>query len=1685
MPPQKLSLLDVWRRNRTTRWKKPKELKICTRQLPLLRDPEVAASLARQNVKLVGLLPPSGTDVFRRLTPESLAEIQRHAAKGKGEQNERERKKEEEEKEEERPKPSCHLEAGKVLPFVYEDPPPEMLNVPLEDLDPFYKTQKTFNVITRGNTIFRFNAEPACYILSPFSIVRRGAIKLLLHSFFRKFIIIAILLNSVFMPVIHQADYVFTAIYAFEALVKVLARGFCIGPFTFLRDPWNWLDVLVLVFAVLSEFISLGAPLFMVRMMKIIPLCPGPRATALIQSVRKLASTVILTVLGLCFLAILGMQLFMGTLRQRCVHLPASSIVLDFNDTAAFDSPGNSSFNYSEYIRDLENHYFLPGQLDSLLCGNSSDAGRCPEGYTCLRTPFNPNYGYTSYDTFGWAFLSVFRLMTRDFWENLFQLTVRSSGVSSVIFYAVALFLGSLCLVGLILAAVVAAYAEQNEAAVAEAKQKEREHRKILQELKKREAKCVERQKKKEEESNGSGPSALDQDKPEDLPRPCLQGWYKFASVFLKWNCCPQWVTFKKWVHFVVMDPFVDLGITIVIIVNTIFMAMEHYPMTAEFEQMLSIGNLVFVGILTAVVVLRIIAMDPYYYFQDGWNIFDSIVVLLSLLELMLADFEGLSVLRIFMLARFWPLFNMLLKIIRNAVVAVRHLTLLLVLVVFVSSMVVMQLFSGSYRDRVCHIAQDCELPRWHAADFFHSFMLVFRILCGEWIETLWDCMEVAGQPLCITVFITILFIGNLLLLNLLIALLLTSFTGDNMAAIDKGGEINNLQIAIGRITRGIVWVKGHIVRVIRGVLGENSNTYEIHDGKKQGVVADSCCSTADCKPRGDEQAGVEGDPKQRDPPDCFIEACSKRCPCLRVDITQGSGKMWWNIRRSCYAIVNHMSFEAFIFVVVLLSSIALAFEDINLEHRRVMKIFLEYADQVFAYVFIVEMLLKWMGYGLKTYFTDPWCWLEFLIVNGSVISLSVHMLGYTGLGTLRALRPLRLLSIFEGTKVVLTTLWRATPSIFSVLLVVLAFWLFFDICGVFMFAGKYYYCFNTTAEERFHIDEVNNKSDCMELIMMNYTEVRWVNVKVNFDSMANGYLALLQVATFKGWLDVMYAAVDARMVEDQPLYEDNVYMYLYFVIFIIFGSFFSFSLFIGVLIDNYSQQKAKFGNIFMTEGQRICMQKEISKKQKSIPRPSNRVQGFAFNLVTKPAFDIFIMVMTCLYALSLMLERDDQSIEAEEILHFIHLGFIAFFTLECLLKIFALRKHYFTIGWNVFEFIVVLFFIVGLFLADFLERYFVSPSFFRVLPLVRYARGGIRNLLSSLRMSLPALFNLGLLLFIIMFVYSVFGMWNFAYVGKMAGIDDMFNFETFGSSMLCMFQITTLAGWDGILLPLLNTPPDCDPDAFNPGSDVMGNCANPPLGITFTCSYIIISMLIVVNMFIAIILESFSVAATVSTEHLCEEDMEMFYETWERFDPEASQYVDYSQLSDLCDSLQAPLRIPKPNTAKLIAMDLPIAPGDKVHCLDILVALASEVFGDSGEMDALKESMEESFRVKYPSKVSHEPVTTTLKHKQEEVAAGVIQNAYRKHLLKQSGKQNKTEGALEKGGQAAEEYPASNGVQPLGVSIADQPLPDTMEMQPLMSPVEDELHAAPVEVVLHSAPSSASDPSTPGDLPK
>uniref|UniRef100_A0A3B3WDM6 Sodium channel protein n=1 Tax=Poecilia mexicana TaxID=48701 RepID=A0A3B3WDM6_9TELE len=1790
------------------------------------------------------LLAPPGPDSFKKFTPESLANIEKRIQEEKNKKPPKPRSdsSHRDTSDDNEPKPNSDLEAGKSLPFIYGDIPDGMAATPLEDLDPYYLNQKTFIVLNKGKTIFRFSATPSLYIISPFNPLRRIAIKILIHSYpFNMIIMCTILTNCIFMTFSDppewskQVEYTFTGIYTFESLTKIVARGFAIDGFTFLRDPWNWLDFMVISMAYITEFVDLGnvsalRTFRVLRALKTISVIPGLKTIvgALIQSVKKLSDVMILTVFCLSVFALIGLQLFMGNLRNKCVFWP-------INMTEQYLENGSRGFDWNKYIYNDSNFYFLPGALDALLCGNSSDSGRCPEGFTCMKAGRNPNYGYTSFDSFGWAFLTLFRLMTQDFWENLYMLTLRAAGKTYMVFFVLVIFVGSFYLVNLILAVVAMAYEEQNQATMEEAEQKEAEFKAMLEQLKKqqeetqvrtvseaaledvegghlsrsssevsklssksakerRNRKKKWRQKEQEKEKGdsekvvksesddgskkstirfpgtrlgrktsimnqsllsipgspfmsrhnsrssifsfkgrskdmgsenefaddehstveesedrrgslfipyrrnsysgysqgssrihplaphsggkrnstvdcngvvsliGPGPGrrllpevkidkaatddtqttdveikkkhsgslmiSVDQlnssfkgkdransqmsvvtntliEELEESQRKCPPCWYKFANIFLIWECCPIWLKIKHIVYLIVMDPFVDLAITICIVLNTLFMAMEHYPMTPHFEEVLAVGNLVFTGIFAGEMFAKLIAMDPYYYFQEGWNCFDGFIVTLSLVELGLADVEGLSVLRsfrllrVFKLAKSWPTLNMLIKIIGNSVGALGNLTLVLAIIVFIFAVVGMQLFGKSYKDCVCKIALDCELPRWHMNDFFHSFLIVFRVLCGEWIETMWDCMEVAGQAMCIIVFMMVMVIGNLVVLNLFLALLLSSFSADNLAATDDDGEPNNLQLAVARIKKGIAWFKvnmrildeqkpldyeeklnciaNHPAEINRELdypkngngttsgIGssvgkymidddymsfihnpnltvcvpiavgesdfENLNTEDfssesdVENSKDLDDTSSSEGSTIDIKPDVEEVAVVEVVEEYLDPDACWTDECVAKYKCCDVPITHGWGKHWWFLRKTCYLIVEHNWFETLIIFMILLSSGALAFEDVYIEQRKTVRIILDYADRVFTYIFILEMLLKWVAYGFVKYFTNAWCWLDFFIVDVSIVSLIANALGFSDLGpikslrTLRALRPLRALSRFEGMR-----------------------------------------------------------------------------------------------ATFKGWMDIMYAAIDSRKVEDQPVYEDNLYMYIYFVIFIIFGSFFTLNLFIGVIIDNFNQQKKKIRtDIFMTEEQKKyynAMKKLGSKKpQKPIPRPQNQIQGMVFDFVTQQVFDISIMILICLNMVTMMVETDDQSEETEVVLYWVNFVFIVVFTGEFLLKLFALRHYYFTNGWNIFDVVVVILSIVGMFLADLIEKYFVSPTLFRVIRLARIGRilrlikgaKGIRTLLFALMMSLPALFNIGLLLFLVMFIFSIFGMSNFGYVKHGAGIDDMYNFETFGNSMIILFMITTSAGWDGLLLPILNYPPDCDPLLENAGTPATGDCGNPSVGIFFFVMYIIISFLIVVNMYIAIILENFSVATEESADPLSEDDFETFYEIWEKFDPDASQFITYAKLSDFADALEHPLRVPKPNTIELIAMDMPMVSGDRIHCLDILFAFTKRVLGDSGELDMLRQQMEERFVAANPSKVSYEPITTTLRRKQEDVSARIIQRAYRSHLAR------------------------------------------------------------------------------------
>ncbi|XP_037705908.1 sodium channel protein type 7 subunit alpha isoform X2 [Choloepus didactylus] len=1647
--------------------------------------------VASENLEMLASPETKGLVPFTR---ESLEFMKQHIAKKRNEEYEKEDL-----------KPSPDLEVGNELPFAYGNLSPGMVSVPLEDVDPYFKNKNTFIVLNKKRTIFRFNATSTWCTLSPFSSIRETTIKVLVHPFFRLLILISVLIDCVFMTFSNVPKFTPTlentllGIYTFEIVVKLIARGLWAGPFSFLGDPWNWLDFSVTLFELITRYSPLNVISMLkvartLRILKIIPLNQGLKSVVgiLIHCLKKLTGAIILTLLFLSIFSLIGMELFMGNLKHKCLWWPQENE----NETLQ-NRTGNPS-----YIQETENFYYLEGEKYALLCGNRTDAGQCPEGYACVKAGANPDCGYTNFDNFGWALLALFRLMTQDYPEVLYHQILYASGKIYMIFFVVISFWFAFYMASLFLGIIAMAYEEEKHTAVEKAKKVEPKFQQTSDELQEgkasAETKTTQIEMKKRQSISMSTCVDVSDDATlrhkaelKESKKKCPLCWYRFAKTFLIWNCSPCWLKFKEFVRIIIMDPFVDLFMAICVILSIILLALEHYPMSEEVSHFLGIGSLVIIGIFTAEMILKIIAMHPYGYFKVGWNIFDSLIVFLGLTDLFLANIEGLAVFQsykllwIFKLGKYWPTFRILMLTLNNSLMALKNLVLLLFTFVFFSTVLGLKLFGLSYKENVCQISQDCQLSHWHMHDFFHSYLTVFRILCGEWIETLWDCMEVASRFSCIPFYMMVILIGNLLILYLFLALVV-SFSSYEAATTEEHDEAKNLQLAIRRINKGIhyvfskmlckqqnvpkgtknnvndTYIKDHIsdhtlselsntqvflndkekssgteknamtenesqslipspsvsetVPIASGESDiENLDNKEIQsksgDGSSKEKVKQSSsseCSTVDIAISEEEEMVHE-----HEKPKHLKNDYGQRSSTGQINRESKKGKIWQNIRKTCCKIVENSWFKCFIGLVTLLSTGALALEDIYIDQRKTIKILLEYADMIFTYIFILEMLLKWMAYGFKAYFTNAWHRLDFMVVIVFCLSLIGKSQDLKPLISVKFLRALRVLSQFEKMKVVVRALMKTTLPAVNVFLVCLLTWLIFSIMGVYLFAGNFYECIDPASGERFPVSEVLNKSQC-ESLMFNES-VPWENAKLNFDNVGNGFLSLLQVATFNGWITIMNSAVDSVAVNRQPNFEENIYMCCYFINFIILGLFLPLSMLIGAIVANFNKHKIKGGsNIFIT-GKQKKQYRGLKKlmcedSQRPIPRPGNKFQGFIFDLVTSRAFNIITMVLICLQAVTIMIQSDEQSIKMETTLHWINFIFILLYTGEFILKLTSFRHYYFTIGWNIFDFMVVVFSITGILLPETVGYYLVPPSLVqlvllsRIIHILRPGKGPkvFHSLLTPLMLSLPVLLNFSLLIFLVMFIYAIFGMYNFAYVKKEAGINDVSNFETFGSSMLCLFQVTIFAGWDGMLTAIFN---NCDPDKINPGTQVRGDCGNPYVGIIYFVSYIFISWLIIVNMYIVVVMEFFNIASKNKAKTLSEDDFRKFFQVWKRFDPDKTQYIDSSKLSDFAASLDPPLLMAKPNKGQLLAMDLPMAVGDRIHCLDILLAFTKQVLGNDARMEKVLLEIESGFMLANPFKITYEPITTTLKRKQEAVSATIIQRAYKSYRSRQNSK--------------------------------------------------------------------------------
>ncbi|NXC06954.1 CAC1I protein, partial [Orthonyx spaldingii] len=535
--------------------------------------------------------------------------------------------------------------------------------------------------------------------------------------------------------------------------------------------------------------------------------------------------------------------------------------------------------------------------------------------------------------------------------------------------------------------------------------------------------------------------------------------------------------------------------------------------------------------------------------------------------------------------------------------------------------------------------------------------------------------------------------------------------------------------------------------------------------------------------------------------------------------------------RLLCQTIIAHKLFDHVVLAFIFLNCITIALERPQIEHRSTERIFLTVSNYIFTAIFVAEMTLKVVSLGLyfgdQAYLRSSWNILDGFLVFVSLIDIVVSVASAGGakilgvlrvLRLLRTLRPLRVISRAPGLKLVVETLISSLKPIGNIVLICCAFFIIFGILGVQLFKGKFYHCLGVD------IRNITNRSDC---VAANY---KWVHHKYNFDNLGQALMSLFVLASKDGWVNIMYNGLDAVAVDQQPVTNNNPWMLLYFISFLLIVSFFVLNMFVGVVVENFHKcrQHQEAEEARRREEKRLRRLEKKRRKAQRLPYYATycHIRLLIHSVCTSHYLDIFITFIICLNVVTMSLEHYNQPVSLETALKYCNYLFTTVFVFEAVLKLvaFGLRR-FFKDRWNQLDLAIVLLSVMGITLEEIEINAAlpINPTIIRIMRVLRIARvlkllkmaTGMRALLDTVVQALPQVGNLGLLFMLLFFIYAALGVELF---GKLVcndenpceGMSRHATFENFGMAFLTLFQVSTGDNWNGIMKDTLR---DCSHD--------------------------------------------------------------------------------------------------------------------------------------------------------------------------------------------------------------------------------------------------------------------------------
>ncbi|XP_009463020.1 PREDICTED: voltage-dependent P/Q-type calcium channel subunit alpha-1A-like, partial [Nipponia nippon] len=393
--------------------------------------------------------------------------------------------------------------------------------------------------------------------------------------------------------VLRYFDYVFTGVFTFEMVIKMVDLGLVLHQGAYFRDLWNILDFIV-VSGALVAFAFTGSSkgkdintikslrvLRVLRPLKTIKRLPKLKAVfdCVVNSLKNVLNILIVYMLFMFIFAVVAVQLFKG----KFFYCTDES---------------------KEFEKDCRGEY-LVYEKDNEVKAQKREWKK---------------YEF-HYDNVLWALLTLFTVSTGEGWPQVLKhsvdATYENQGPSPgyrmemSIFYVVYFVVFPFFFVNIFVALIIITFQEQGD--------------KMMEEysLEKNERACID--------------FAISA-KP--LTRHMPQNRQSFQ--------------YRMW-QFVVSPPF-EYTIMAMIALNTIVLMMKFYDASDAYENVLKMFNNVFTSLFSLECLLKIMAFGVLNYFRDAWNIFDFVTVLGSITDILVTEFGNnfinLSFLRLFRAAR-------------------------------------------------------------------------------------------------------------------------------------------------------------------------------------------------------------------------------------------------------------------------------------------------------------------------------------------------------------------------------------------------------------------------------------------------------------------------------------------------------------------------------------------------------------------------------------------------------------------------------------------------------------------------------------------------------------------------------------------------------------------------------------------------------------------------------------------------------------------------------------------------------------------------------------------------------------------------------------------------------------------------------------------------------------------------